>query len=168
MSSHSCVNENCCATTDAITIIENPALTSQVIQTGTYQYTHIAGDGAVTVINVDPNISIVQNGNGSATLHWGTGSLAVLDICSEVAAGCSPAVVTAIGPLVTTNGVSVAIGETYVEFPNGETWAYEKSNPFNIPAYADAVAAAGALPSSVSGQVYVFWDLSDNTIKANP
>ena len=57
-------------------------------------------------------------------------------------------VATAAAALTTTNGVAVAIGEQYVEFPDGTTWATE------------AGAAAGV--NSVTGKVV------DNTDPANP
>lgn len=37
-----------------------------------------------------------------------------------------------------------------------------------LPQFANAAAAAAVLPASGTDGVYLFWDLSDNTIKANP
>lgn len=74
-------------------VIEHKVQASQVIDNGDCTYTHISGDGVTTLINADPNFSLIDNCDGILTFAWKDQSPVVVDICKIIGDNCGATIV---------------------------------------------------------------------------
>lgn len=129
--------------------LENPVNPSVVTKISACEYLHVSGDGTGIIINTDPEIELIGNCDGTITLNWKDNNSATVDICKEVASGCNATLIenvdgtltftdnagvsTTIAPggstliataaFTATNGIPVGIGDYYILFTDGTTWA---------------------------------------------
>jgi len=98
------------------------AAPAEYLPCGVYEYLNGFESGG--------GITVTDNEDGSYTICNDT-ECVTIDICADIASYCGStggvdtfgAVVNATAAITTTNGVSVAIGEDYIEFPDGTTWS---------------------------------------------
>lgn len=139
---------------------------SQVVTAGNQIALHDDGLGNTEFI-LETVTTVTPTGNGAFTFTDEAGN------DTQVPASAAGDVQTATAPLTTTNGISVAIGETYIVFPNGDTWASDGSGAganeeqILVTHTAHGLGATGAIipvkPSSTAGEYEIagYTDLSD-------